>query len=297
MNDLPKSFGLPELYFGDEVLVSWPGCENRPFAMAVEANEARLRLVKALCGSMYRREECIVLAQRLAECDVELRCGSGACPCCLRAHQRWFTQQAAAIMKGREKYYVIGSIIPTLRNERLLETYTRSLYLAEKRISKALRYAGVQRALGIIDLSFNERKGRPEKWRRCAHGHLVISVKERAIWDKRLHDHFPRTKGVYRPVMLHRWEDKSPRIFSYMLRFNLDRRISSKATSNGNKIVRANVKRRELTAAQKVEAARQLDRFGIVGRIILFGFRIDVSRDVPAFVRASATPLTTRRFA
>jgi len=76
-----------ESLFGD-VAPTWQGAPT-----ADEAKRERLRLIKRLRRFSLDFQVATELAARLEACRPHCRCGSGACPECARAFQRWLVAQ------------------------------------------------------------------------------------------------------------------------------------------------------------------------------------------------------------
>jgi hypothetical protein len=71
-----------------------PGFESIP--EADRRRERRIRLLERSNEPGHR-----ALAEKLRACRKEARCGSGACPVCMRRARRWFTAAAAELLGGR----------------------------------------------------------------------------------------------------------------------------------------------------------------------------------------------------
>ncbi|MCB4767314.1 hypothetical protein LGR54_01740 [Ancylobacter sp. Lp-2] len=284
MADLLQGLELPKKYYGDDIFVRWEGCDKHPLAKAEEAIEARRKVIELLRNSSGQRSSKRALAARLAKCRAGRRCLSGACPECIRAHQRWFTRTSWTAMEGRSEEFVSVTIVPTRWDVPGKETMTGDLETARKLISLVMRFAGAGVALGAIDLSFNERRGQLGSELKCAHAHLLVSKVGLPVWHRRLRMMLPSTPNVDRPLLVEPW-DGNPKFINYTFRPNLSRRVSIDPVGDGREKDRANTRTPPLLNHQRVEAALMLDGFGLVNRIIHPGFRLDTNHKVPTFVR------------
>lgn len=106
-------------YFGDDGPHWVEGRQGRPCTLASEADQRRDDLVKYL-RKKGATPAALDLAARLSACRDDLACGSGACPRCARAVQRWLVEAAARFLdqqrqSGRDVTWV--SLVPTRSKE------------------------------------------------------------------------------------------------------------------------------------------------------------------------------------
>jgi hypothetical protein len=118
----PQDEGLIATILSDEALYGdgppqWSqGKSKKPCKSASEADAERTKLIKVLCKRRHISTYTLDVARRLYNCRPETRCLSGACPCCVRAFQRWLVIAGDEILKqsaARGQPTKILSIIPT----------------------------------------------------------------------------------------------------------------------------------------------------------------------------------------
>lgn len=285
MTDDGFRLNLPSIFFGDALVNKTAGDTDHPCRTAEQANAERLTLCEALFHAHAKPKASRGLATRLIACEPAERCYSGACPCCVRAHQSWLKWATPPALELLDNDGIDGfrfvTIVPTRHAEPGIETMTGCPTNALRRVLDGLRVAGISAALGAIDLSFDEAVDASGTWvrRRCAHAHLLVPAKESKQWTDRLRGFFPSTPHVRRPVRVEPW-DGNPKAIGYGLRPNLSRRVSIPADGSGE---RANTRIRPLRVDQRVEAALVLDRFGLTSRIVHPGFTIENELEPPAF--------------
>ncbi len=92
------------------------GRPGKPCKTALQADTERRKLVKCLRKHGSRREDATRVLTQLEQCRPGNRCHSGACPCCIRAFQRWLVIAGEQLLHcpGVEgSRFKILSIIPT----------------------------------------------------------------------------------------------------------------------------------------------------------------------------------------
>ena len=120
------------------------------------------------------------LASRIAACAPKQRCGSGACPECARAWQRWFVIATRNYLKSEPRklvtvlnpIHVSGKIEPgSLGNEDVLKN-------AREAIRAALIDARIPGGAFGLDISFNEDRdgGFEPHWQLHLRGLIVWRI-------------------------------------------------------------------------------------------------------------------------
>lgn len=105
----------PALY-GDGPPQWLQGKSKKPCKSAEEADVDRKRLTKVLRKHGRSSPEALAVAHLLDSCRPDARCHSGACPCCMRAFQRWLVVAGNELLKqsaAQGQPTKILSIIPT----------------------------------------------------------------------------------------------------------------------------------------------------------------------------------------
>lgn len=105
-----------EALYGDGPPQWLQGKSKKPCKSADEADADRRKLIKLLCKPRCPSRDALDVARRLNSCRPQARCLSGACPCCVRAFQRWLVIAGDDILKqsaARGQPTKILSIIPT----------------------------------------------------------------------------------------------------------------------------------------------------------------------------------------
>src|SRR4051794_8433601 len=75
------------------------GRAEQPAESAQTAQARREATIAGLQRQGGKNAKAQALARRLEACDPRSRCGSGACPECARAYQRWFVWSGAQLLK------------------------------------------------------------------------------------------------------------------------------------------------------------------------------------------------------
>ncbi len=109
-----------ERYYGDGPPKWREGKNKRPCQTSAQAKIERRKAVKRLRRAGKENAAALNLASRIAACAPKQRCGSGACPECARAWQRWFVIATRNFLKSEPRksvtvlnpIYVSGKIEP-----------------------------------------------------------------------------------------------------------------------------------------------------------------------------------------
>jgi len=271
-----KRWVIPAIV-GEERRPKKPLWENAP--TAEWAFNERLRRIKWLrkYSKIYPRLKRI--ADRLASCEVDNRCGSGACPECGRLFQRWFVR---AVKKFIAKYlHNAGEELIALNivaEKSIVEPGQLSNFSIidiQRRLKFLLNKTDVNFAIGGVDFSFNEDgDGRLEQfW--CPHSYLITSTADRNQLSRQLRKLLKPSKEVPRPKMIKSFSNNAYRR-SYALKINFYRRIGRiqiKTNKDGKQRKCRNTSGRRLRVKELLELFLYLDQIGLAARVIFRGAR------------------------
>jgi hypothetical protein len=141
-----------------------------------------------------------LLADKLFYCQAARRCGSLACPECMRAFQkakvaaqRTTIKQLKSTRKG--KLLVMVNIVPLVMNYKLEDLTNLNVQTLNRWLKDALTKAGFKRVmLGSIDLSWEDGFYQP-------HWHIAMWTADREVLTRRLKRIFPGLQRGDRPVL------------------------------------------------------------------------------------------------
>ena len=243
--------------------------KNEP--SAAHQSDERLRRIRFLrkyqkSGPLYKR-----IADRLASCDKNNRCCSGACPECGRLLQRLFVRKSRNLIRDKIDQpghrLVAISIVPSDLNIRLGDLHTLSLDNLLRRLKYALDKAGVTIAIGGIDFSYNEdREGRYRPfW--SPHFYLITSIANERRVSRILKRFFKATKRIPRPIKIPDFDNSEERR-SYAFKIVFGRRIGKNDNRRPDGRKCRNADHDKLRAAERLELFTFLGQTGFASRFI-----------------------------
>src|SRR4051812_34516994 len=184
------------------------GKKKRPCQTTAEAQIERRKTVKRLRRFGKENSEALALASRLEACAPRQRCGSGACPECARAWQRWFVIAIRNFLESEPRrpvtvlnpIHVSGKIEPgSLCDPNVLEN-------AREAIRAALIDARIPGGAFGLDISFNEDRdgGFEPHWQLHLRGLIVGRISQRR--KSRFWSHFPKSSEIPKPRRSGEWD-------------------------------------------------------------------------------------------
>jgi hypothetical protein len=240
---------------------------------ATEERERRARFLK-----MHARDvpNAGLIADRLNECSPQERCGSGACPWCGRAFQRFNVREGKRLLEAEAPGLIgisaVSLVLAPLPPEGALSQL--SIKSLQDGVKKVLRANGVKLALGGLDLSYNEHRDHrfaphwaPQYW-------LLLPTSNRHRWEPALRSLSPSSDVVPRPLKILRW-DRDLAALGYALKTRFKRRESyehERPYRDGTRICR-NTRSLPLRAKERLELFQFLDQVGLAARVFLLGAR------------------------
>jgi hypothetical protein len=196
-----------------EVLATedWFG-DGKPFIgrqfTAKKARERKAEIINLLYRAAKRERrdgdpsvalQLELLADKLFYCQPARRCGSAACPECLRAFQKAKVAAQRATIRQlkstrKSKLLVMVTIIPLMINYKLKDLTSLKVQKLNRWLKDALTKAGFKRVmLGSIDLSWEDGFYQP-------HWHIAMWTSDRKRLRRRLKRIFPGLQRGDRPV-------------------------------------------------------------------------------------------------
>ncbi len=185
-----------EAYYGDGPPQWLEGKHQRRCQTASEADAERKRAIKRLRRFGKDNPKALRVADRLASCQPDSRCMSGACPECARAWQRWSVAATAAFLESQPRKF--RTILSPVHADGIAEPGTLCstgplghLDILEPTVLSALARVGIRTAILGVDISFNEdRDGEVEPhWLIHLRGLVPKRLSKRT--DKALRGKFP----------------------------------------------------------------------------------------------------------
>jgi hypothetical protein len=239
-----------------------------PWSVQIETfDEAKGRRAD-LVGILHRGNGAASkVAEQLAACRKGRRCGSGACPVCLRRYRRQLVRGARQIFRANADW-TRASIIAADLKVPGGALHTLDLDKAVKRIRKRLERAApcLRDAVvfGGVDLSFNVENNGAGYWQ--AHLYLLIAGKRNTALKKAVREAFPPEPSAPRPYRF-RTVDNAPAAVTYVFKAIFSRR--SRYFVDGEPRTR----KLSLKPREHRELMVYLDKFSIGARLLLRGVR------------------------
>lgn len=250
------------------------GRSKRRCRTAAEAQRERHKATKRLRRFGRDNPQALALAARLDNCIQQSRCGSGACPECGRAFQRWLVGANSGFLRGHAAGSTILSLVPCggIAAPGKLGV---AAAVASKQFSRfAIASVGIEVAFGALDLSYNEERqgGFAPHWSPHLRVHFPGQLSKDA--EAELRALFGRCPchGIARPVQMASFDGNLAGL-AYTFKPEVGRRQSYrqvKGIAKGGRECR-NTRGRPLTGEQAVEAAIFLHRLGLAGRLLVHG--------------------------
>ena len=252
------------------------GRGNRPAMTSDEARAQRRRDVKMLRRHGKGDLQALALADAIAACRPNRRCGRAGCMECKRATQRLFVDAGDHLLRRSNISVLAVSVV--LRGagafEGDLSLEPDVFGRLSRLIARALRAAGIRQALGGFDVSANEHDaGRFDPHYR-PHAYLFVSASQFERGEAAFREFFPLSEAVRRPVLAKDFDGYRGSL-AYALKTEFQRRVTlPRVTLPGGEVKRRNTRDRPLRARQKLELALALDGVGLGARIFLHGLRM-----------------------
>lgn len=248
---------LNEHFYGDggPKWKSQPTCDD-----AIDERVRRARL--------FRKHDAHYLAEKLAACQLEQRCLSGACPECCRATQRLFVRRIYSSLTPSSNYSLVSLIPPVSAELGALDRLSIADFRRD--IASRLSQSRLSFAFGGIDFSLNEHEQGKFHPHWSPHVWLVVSNFMFARWSVLLSGAFPRIESVPRPIRIQAW-DGARRALGYALKYSFPRRISYTASRPYKNGIRKcqNTRNDELRSSERFELYSYLDQISLGSRVFL----------------------------
>jgi hypothetical protein len=239
---------------------------------AEHAKNDRLRVVKRLNRFDPLFPGAAQLAPRLQQCAPKIPCGSGGCPDCTRAFQRWLVVQLQGIENDPTRELVAASVTRSHWRAQLGDLHTFDVGAIRNEFRIALAATQVPWALFGIDISLNDdtKKGFGIGWQFQFYG--FAHVKDQKTFSQSLVGGVPPGK-VSRPVRVSQC-DGTRRAFSYGFKPTSIRRVAywgRGKTRTGAARYCWRTRKVSLKPREEVELRLYLDQIGLKKRILLHG--------------------------
>ena len=262
-----------ERYYGDGPPKWREGKNKRPCQTSAQAKIERRKAVKRLRRAGKENAAALNLSSRIAACAPKQRCGSGACPECARAWQRWFVRRTRNFLQSEPRKFVTvlnpihasGQIAPgSLCDPNVLEK-------AREAIRAALIDARIPGGAFGLDISFNEdREGEFDPhWQLHWRGLIVDRISKPR--KERFWSHFSKTEEIPKPRRSGEFDGDLSGI-AYSMKPQFWRRQGYLDEKEDRSC--RNTRVRPLRGVEAVELALFLDSIGFRSRLMLGGSRL-----------------------
>lgn len=213
-----------------------------------------------------------MLANRVGRCSENLRCMSGACPCCSRAMQRYLVSQWDELL--REEFSSCKNVsMLSLIWESRRSLNDVSLAVIQQKAKRLLKEAGIEYLFGGIDISFNQDSAKSDGvW--CIHFWLAVPSDDVETWKKEL-KRLHRSLGItLRPVLVKKFDGNLAGL-AYAYKPTFKRRVGYVQTKTTNGVTRtcSNTSEQPLRVFERLQLWQFLDQQGLASRVVLIGVR------------------------
>lgn len=244
----------------------------RPSGSMGKAKQLRDDLVRVLSTLVGRAG----FVKKLAGCSVLRPCGSGACPRCGRAIQRWFVAEVSSLPGLADGQWSIISIVPDFGRFPLNEATGETLRRFRGNLEAILNLAGIEKTIGGIDVSINEHSAGEFETHGQLQAWLLVPGSQRTgeVYQL-LRSLLRKTRSNLRPLHIAPFDGRLPGI-AYALKWTFSRRVTlpREVDQRGNTIRRRNTRHRALRVQQALLLARMLHDGGFEARVVLRGWKI-----------------------
>lgn len=243
-----------------------------------------------LKGKLLQRPEAHNVASRIAQCKVDQRCLSGACPECAGGLQRALVAGGWARRfdrNGRGNWYVSATLVgsrakfPLSGNlqggeDHPVESIATDLI---DRFQACLGDVPGALAYGGVDLTYNvDARGggsgkNPKRFKPHWRPHLQLILREND-WkkvQKAVRSAFPRKRMIPRPVVVKRI-DAAGASEAYLLKRLWERDCGARRetyTCEGSNSKGTNTRQKKLRVEERLDLLIMLDRLGLAERLVL----------------------------
>jgi len=266
-----KSILYDDRWYGDgspHWIISKGERWQRPSQMAAQAREQREKTEKLLYRHGSNDSYASQLIKSIERCHPNGRCGSGACPDCQRALQRWFVEnvdKAAGTLPKDNRDLVVVSIVP----DYAATDATRPNLNWENVISKLcedMASVGIPWAIGGSDFSINIDKvngGAPIQQGQF----LMLIEKPKGNWEERLKPLINSSGAIKKPLFKRKYASSQAQL-AYAIKNEFIQRESYLKSKNADRNPHMNTREKKLRGDPWLKLMVFLDRIGLEGRLI-----------------------------
>jgi hypothetical protein len=256
------------------------GRDKRACEAAEEANDRRLVLAHWLFAQIDP-PELLVLGDRLWACRPGDPCRSPACPCCRRAHGRWFVASGAKALRAIDDGIKVLGVTDARHSEPIGALTPDVFWKTGDNIADILKRCGVTNSIVTVDISANESEDGAFEPHWQPHGWAFAPAAQVNAAEKAIRAAFPRTDTVPRPVNTQNW-DGDLAALGYGFTEPVRRVSTTKpAASDGSRAACRDTRVRALRVEQRREFLMKVDRAGFPSLLNLRGFRLTNTSDGP----------------
>lgn len=233
------------------------------------------RLRNDLCGILSTLgPDKAALGEILAKCSVLSPCGSGACPRCGRAIQRWLVAEVSTVPGVADGQWSVISIVPDFGRFPLKGAPADTIQRFHDLTIAIIRRVRMHPVIGGVDVSVNEHHTGEFKTHGQLHAWLLVrtALLTREV-RKLLRSLLPKTPTNLRPLQIKTFDGRLQGI-AYALKWTFSRRVTipREVDDQGNTIRRRNTRQRALRVRQAPILAQLLHQAGFEARVILHGW-------------------------
>ena len=288
---LRSSIHVLEVYYGDGDPIWVEGKGKRACDTAADAEKAWRRDIRHLRLRGKTSDYPDAIADHIASCHIDGRCGSGACALCRRAFQRWFVDQAHRFFESRVTSSALAAfciILPIhIRGGDDHEHLKRLLRGVLRQLHDACASVGLSTVIGGVDISRNHHNAKAHRPFFQLHfwGFAPFAEAQRA--RSTLKALFPSSSETSRPVWIDpKTFDGNLAGYAYGMKTTFTRRQTVPAGVDADgKVRRQNTRNgKSLTVAENQLLLPILHILGLRGRLILHGSELKSDVDGYAII-------------
>lgn len=267
-----------ERWFG-EAGFTWKKSETAEIAQA--RRRAVVRFLKKHSRNESLAPSLAPILARIGSCAPNERCLSGACPECGRALQRYFVHQGKEHVQfpHRERHggFFASLVVELFSADDLTDCSLKEL---QKDLKCKLRDAGLDFAMGGIDLSYNTSRDEQVFAHWCVHFWFFTNNRD---WEEPIRAAYSQPH-VSRPLMIKSFDGNLAGL-AYALKTTFVRRVSFLHIDQDRELQYRNTSDQPLRISERLQLYPFLDQQGLAARVFLMGLRPTKTDDGIKLVR------------
>lgn len=259
-----------ERWYGDDPphwIISAGKPSQRASQTAAQASQQRKQTEKLLHRHGSKQSHVFPLARKIDSCRPNRRCGSGACPECTRALQRWFVEnahKAAANLLDTTELILVSLVPDYAATDAMSPMMSWENVIA--RLCQDMVGVGIPWGIGGSDFSVNIDKvngGAP-----ILQGQFWMLIeKPKGNWEGQLKALINSSGAIKRPVKKPKYTGSHAQL-AYGIKNEFVKRESYIKNTNPDRNQHLNTREKRLRGIPWLKLMLFLDRIGLEGRLI-----------------------------